>query len=175
MDCPPSRTRCATRSRAACGDGSHKTNNEIRYPPPLHRFRKLLCVRPEHVVSNAKFWPRLASSSIRWSINRPADIPAPSMLNGDRPRAISSALTNSRTPKLEGKSIWAVDVLPAPLGPPMTMISFTSWVSCPHSYLIATGLIVACTAPWNLGWPRTKRNSVAPSAASAAVFMFSRM
>ena len=42
-------------------------------------------------------------------------------------------------------------------------------------YLIATGLITACTAPSNRGWPSTNRNSQPSSAASARTCMFSRM
>ncbi len=64
--------------------------------------------------------------------HRPAATAAPSGLNGDNPRAISSTLINSGMLNLRGTTTWAAVVLPAPLGPPRITSSFTrstcSWL-----------------------------------------------
>src|SRR5262249_20887826 len=55
----------------------------------------------------------------------PATNAACSGLNGDNPRAISSAFTNSSISRPWGTSNCAAVVFPAPLGPPMMTISST--------------------------------------------------
>jgi hypothetical protein len=91
----------------------------------LHLRKMGTCVRPAQVVSNAKLARFLMSSRIRCNISRPAPNAACSGLNGDSPRAISSAFTNSRISRPCGTSNCAAVVFPAPLGPPMITISST--------------------------------------------------
>jgi len=71
------------------------------------------------VVSMENELFRLNSSSIRLSIKRPASIATLSGLNGDNPRAISSALTNSLQSNISGKTVYEAVVFPAPLQPLM--------------------------------------------------------
>ena len=59
------------------------------------------------------------SSSMRFSINRPASIATLSGLNGERPLAISSALTNSLQSRISGSTVYDAVVFPAPLHPLM--------------------------------------------------------
>jgi hypothetical protein len=59
------------------------------------------------------------SSSIRESIIRPASKATFSTLNGEIPRAILSAFTNSRQSKSSGNIVLLAVVLPAPLHPAM--------------------------------------------------------
>ena len=125
MPCPPSRTRRATRSSAAWGDGSHRYTSVSRQPSALHLRNMGRWVRPAQVVSNAKLTRFLMSSLILCSISRPAPNAACSGLNGDSPRAISSAFTNSRISRPCGTSNCAAVVFPAPLGPLMMTISST--------------------------------------------------
>ena len=61
--------------------------------------------------------PISSKSSILLSIKRPASIATPSGLKGERPFAISSALTNSLTSKDLGRIVLEAVVLPAPLQP----------------------------------------------------------
>ncbi len=42
-------------------------------------------------------------------------------------------------------------------------------------YHMATGLMIICTAPFSLAWPRTNMNSCTLSLARRPVFMVSRM
>ena len=66
----------------------------------------------------------LTAAFIRSIISRPAATAACSALYGESPRAISSALTNSRMLSPRGTSRRAVVVFPAPLGSPMMRMSF---------------------------------------------------
>ena len=58
-----------------------------------------------------------ASSRSRRNINFPAERAAPSGLNPDRPRAITSAFTNSVTSKAPSSKYGALVDFPAPFGP----------------------------------------------------------
>jgi hypothetical protein len=57
-------------------------------------------IRLARVVSIAKVCRRRARSAIRFSITRPAAIPAAAGLNAERPWAMTSALTNSVTERV---------------------------------------------------------------------------
>ena len=83
------------------------------------RCTSLLYDRVANVVSMAKSQPFNSSSSIRSNINLPASIAIPSGLNGESPRAISSAFTNSFTFSISGSTVYEAVVFPAPLQPLM--------------------------------------------------------
>ena len=95
-DVVPSGTRRATLSSAACGDGNHRNTSVTRQRAILQRRSRPTWARPEQVVSNAKLCRSLTRPRIRSIMSRPAVAAVRSALNGDNPRAISSALTNSR-------------------------------------------------------------------------------
>jgi hypothetical protein len=71
------------------------------------------------VVSIEKLSSFCKSASMRFSISFPASIAIPDGLKGDRPRAISSAFTNSLQCKILGSTVYDAVVLPAPFGPLM--------------------------------------------------------
>ncbi len=77
-----------------------------------------------NVVSNAKLAPLATFAWICSSMIRPACTAALSGSNGESPRAIKSAFTNSKTPASCGKNVDANVVLPAPFGPAMMIIFF---------------------------------------------------
>jgi hypothetical protein len=105
---------------AICGDGSQRKTNVIRHPESLHCRKNLRWPLPEQVVPTAKLWSPVARLRIRCSISRAAAKAASFGLNGDCPRAISSALMNSAIPNFRGTTNCAAVVVPAPLGPPKT-------------------------------------------------------
>ena len=73
--------------------------------------------RVAKVVSMEKDSSLLIKYFILSNISLPASMATPSGLNGDRPFAISSALTNSFTKRLFGKIVIDAVVFPAPLQP----------------------------------------------------------
>ncbi len=79
----------------------------------------------ERVVSKEKSWFEFINSSILLSINLPASIETFSGWNGERPRAISSAFTNSLQLRRLGRMLNEAVVFPAPLQP-LIMYSFLS-------------------------------------------------
>ena len=95
-----------------------------------HCCNRWTWLRPAHVVSKAKFSRARTSICRRSIMSLPAERALPSGFNGERPRAISSAFTNSRTPSF-GSKRKAMVVLPAPLGPPSITTFFAGpWVVC---------------------------------------------
>ena len=78
-------------------------------------------MRLASVVSNAKLARCSASYFRRASMTRPAWSAARWGSNPDNPAAMTSALTNSPTPRCSAMTLRDEVVLPAPLGPPITI------------------------------------------------------
>lgn len=71
------------------------------------------------MVSMVNDSPASISCPILSNMSLPANTATPSGLNGDSPRAISSALTNYLIRKLLGNMVIDAVVFPAPLHPAM--------------------------------------------------------
>lgn len=90
-----------------------------RYPRLRASFTRFIYERVAKVVSTEKDSSLSSKYFILSSMSLPASIATPSGLNGDKPFAISSALTNSFTKRLFGKIVMDAVVFPAPLQPAM--------------------------------------------------------
>ena len=116
---PPLATRSETRNWANSGEFSQKNNTFTAYPFACARRTRFIYDLVASVVSIENVSSFSNSSSIRFSINRPASIATLSGLNGERPLAISSAFTNSLQSRISGSTVYDAVVFPAPLQPLM--------------------------------------------------------
>ena len=71
----------------------------------------------DRIVSKEKSWVEFINYSILLSINLPASIETFSGWNGERPRAISSAFSNSLQLRRSGRILNEAVVFSAPLQP----------------------------------------------------------
>ncbi len=117
--CPPHATLSATRCFASSTLSSQKNRRWTTYPLSCAFLTRFTYDLVANVVSIEKDSPASSKSSILFSIKRPASIATLSGLKGDKPLAISSALTNSFTSKDLGSIVLEAVVLPAPLQPAM--------------------------------------------------------
>lgn len=101
----------------------------MRHPVSLHCPKKCKYDLPEQVVSSAKLSLSCTSERICLISRRPAAIATESTSSGESSRAISSAFKNACRSRKAGNNTRAAVVLPAPLGPPMSMMSFISQTS----------------------------------------------
>jgi hypothetical protein len=98
-------------------DGSHRKKKWTAYPDVRRRSSHGAKLRVASVVSNAKSIRCSARSRNCDNITRPAANAAESGSNSDKPRAITSALTNSLTARAPCNNAGAAVDFPAPFGP----------------------------------------------------------
>lgn len=136
---PPCRTRSATRAIASSASGSERKNRLTWQPAVRHALIWAMYPRPASVVSKAKLSPRRAQAAISSIIRRPALIAAVSGAKGARPAAIRSALMKRGHCASCGRNDRANVVLPAALGPTITM-TFLLMLALPSPRAMQTEL-----------------------------------